>query len=150
MDSFRKEDLSVLYHMRDLFSDVDFIEIVDGFPTQDLTIPTVSVEASTIEALKFELGSTDRIHPRVWYIDIFAKNKSQRDDFGYRILHDLEDACIDVLNFDEGFPPDQSPTKIGCLNVEDISYKPMRIFPELVDKLYYRGQVMFTTIYSSI
>jgi len=42
----------------------------------------------------------------------FAQTKAQRDEIGYRILDSLEQ-CIPVYDYDEGFPPDTTPTNLG-------------------------------------
>lgn len=146
----RKEDLSIYYFLVDLFADIgDFLTIVDGFPMENLKIPTLAVEAKSIDTLKWELGNRTRVQFRTWYIDVFAKNKSQRDEFAYRLLNGLE-ACIPVYDYDEGFPPDVDPTELGCLEVEDLRLRIIRVYPELVDKLYYRATVSFVATYNQL
>ena len=105
-----------------------------------MALPTVSVEAGRIDVEEFELGNRVGLRIRKWYIDIYAKNKSQRDDFGYRLLDVLKDG-ISVYNYDEGFPPDVSPTVIGHLQVLSKSYDPIRISADVVEKLYYRATI---------
>ena len=121
---------------------------MDGFPEDLLTLPTVSIEAGRI--MPYIIGVGDKYsNPRVWHINIFAKNKSQRDDIVYKILHALEDSYhIPVYDYDEGFPPDISPSKIGGLVIEDISADTVRINPNLVSKLYYRALVSFSADYN--
>lgn len=145
----RKQDLSVVYFIKDSFEDYSFITIVDGFPEGELTIPTISVDNDEIDTYPFELGNRNRAQFRTWYIDVFAKNKSQRDEYSYKILNELEEG-ISVYNYDEGFPPDQQPTRIGALIPDDIKLRIIRINPELVDKLYYRATVIFTAVYNQI
>jgi len=143
----RLEDLSVYYWLIDKFADAPFINIEDGFPNEDLTIPTISVEVDVIDTTPGELGNRKRIKLRVWYIDIFAHDKSQRDEYAYRVLNELE-SNIPVYDYDEGFPPDVSPSQIGCLIPEQIKVEVIKIMPALVDKLYYRSTVSFMAIYS--
>ena len=138
----RKEDLSVYYFLKDVFSDAPFITIVDGFPEGDLKLPTVAIEAGKIDVVSYELGNRDGMRVRRWYIDIYAVNKSQRDEFGYRLLDVLQNG-IPVYNYDEGFPPSVSPTREGTLIVDSKSYNPIRISADVVDKLYYRATVTF-------
>src|SRR3990172_7098977 len=140
----RKEDLSVYYFLVDLFQSIPQIKIVDGFPEDELTIPTIAVEAHDINAYKAELGNTKRLKYRTWSIDIFAVNKSQRDDISYKILDALEQ-CISVYDYDEGFPP-TVVTKLGCLQVDDMKLEIIRIFPELTGSLYYRAIITFTAV----
>lgn len=145
----RKEDLSVYYFIKDLFSDVPFVTIIDAFPTDNLVIPSISVETQRISTFQFELGNRNRVEVRSWYIDVFAQNKSQRDEFGYRIMNALEE-CIPVYDYDEGFPPNVTPTRLGCLLVESVRLEWIRVMPQLVDKLYYRASVYFTAIYDRL
>jgi hypothetical protein len=129
-----------------LFSGTSFIEVVDGFPVEGLVIPCIAVEAKRIDTAKFEMGNRNRVQIRAWYIDVFAQNKSQRDEIGYTILNALED-CIPVYDYDAGFPP-TVVTKLGCLNVEDLRMDIVRVMPNLVDKLYWRSSISFTAIYN--
>jgi hypothetical protein len=138
----RMEDLSVYYYLTDIFSDAPFITIVDGFPESDLVIPTIAVEAGKIDVVSFELGNRDGLRVRRWFIDIYAKNKSQRDEIGYRLLDVLKDP-IPVYNYNEGFPPSVTPSRAGALIVESKSYNPIRISEKVVDKLYYRATISF-------
>ena len=145
----RLQDLSLIYSMKDLFSDVDNIYIVDGFPESDLVIPTISVEAFTIESNLFELGNYETIDTRTWYIDIFAKSKSQRDEFGYRIFNSLKQK-LPVYDYNEGFPPDFDPTKIGVLKPKSQRLEVITVIPELVEKMHYRVSIKYTSIYEQI
>jgi hypothetical protein len=144
----RKYDLAVYYFIKDLFNDVENINIVDEFPTSLLTLPTISTEMSTIDAEKFELGNNNRLDVTRFYVDIFAKNKAQRDEYAYRLLEALED-CIPVYDYDQGNPP-QALTQLGCLQPNEIRLEIIRILPELVDTLYYRSTVSFTASYSQV
>jgi len=73
----RKEDLSVYYYINDLFSG-DSITTVDGFPESNLELPSVAVEATTVEPIKFELGNRNRVRIRTWYIYVFCSNQSSK------------------------------------------------------------------------
>ena len=79
----------------------------------------------------------------------YTNNKSQRDELAYRLLNGLE-ACIPVYDYDEGFPPDVSPTELGCLEVEDLKLQIILVFPELVDTLYWRATVSFVATYNQL
>ena len=138
----RKEDLSLYYWLKNLFLTTSYITIVDGFPTDNLVLPTISVDAVSIDPRPHELGNRTRVNTRVWRIDVFAKNKSQRDEIGYKILNGLIDP-IPVYDYDEGFPPDVSPTQIGTLFIGDRRMEIIRVLPELVETLYYRATITF-------
>ena len=144
----RKQDLSVYYYIKDLFSGTPQINIVDEFPEELLTLPTVSVEAKTVEPYNIQLGSKTRVKLRVWYIDVFAQTKSQRDDIGYTILNALEE-CIPVYDYDSGFPPTVVPQD-GCMDVDSIRMEIIRVDSRLVSKLYYRAEISFSAIYNQL
>ena len=101
------------------------------------------------------MGNRSGNYIRSWYIDVFAQNKSQRDDYTYLILGSLENT-IPVYDFDEGFPDegdtpvDAGITQLGYLESSRNRIKRIQILPELVEKLYYRSEVLFTTTYSEI
>ena len=133
----RKEDLSIVYWLKDKFSATPGINIVDSYPQGDLVIPTISVESDLLEYIDFELGERTGTRVRTWYIDIFATNKSQRDDFAYKILNDLKDGIL-VYDYDLGFP---NSTVIGHLNIIKRRVKVVRIDASLVSKMYYRTTI---------
>lgn len=146
----RKQDLSIYYWLKDdIFADAPFINIQDGFPATNLKIPTVSVEGNDIDIGPFELGNPYGIKFRVWDIDIFGANKSQRDEYGYRVLNEVENK-IPVYDYDEGFPPAVTPTKIGILIPEQIKMEIIRVDPNLVSNMYWRATVSFVAIYEQI
>lgn len=106
------------------------------------------IEWEDILTTPFELGSRTRAKFRQWSIDIYAENKTQRDEYAFRILHTLEDK-IAVYDYDQGFPPATLP-KIGVVDPEDIAVKIIPVIPELTEKLYYRAMVTFTAEYTDL
>lgn len=147
MEIERKQDLSVYRWLVDLFTDFPQLHIEDAFPVKDFEIPTVSVEREDIDLLVYELGNRKGLSLGMWRIDIFGKTKTQRDEIGYKILHKIEDG-INVYNYDEGFPELPAyPTKIGTLITDEIKMQFIKVYPELVDTLYWRAEILFTTIY---
>lgn len=145
----RKADLSMYYFLKDLFSAYPFVTIKDAFPEEDLVIPTVSVDLQVVDPTPGELGNRHGIRNFMFFVDIFAINKSQRDEFAYKVMYELENS-VPVYDYDEGFPPTVSPTKLGSLVPTDLKMEIIRIIPELVDKLYYRSQVTFVCEYSRL
>lgn len=141
---YRKEDLSVFHWIKDMFADAGFIKIVDSFPNEILSVPTVSIDAGRIKEELFEIGNRDTVRIRIWYIDIFAKNRPQADDFGYRILDQSKNG-INIYDYDEGFPPEVSPSKIGHMDILTRSYEPIPVMLDESEKQYYRGQVILVT-----
>lgn len=142
MELFRLQDLSMYYWLDDLLP--AFVTVVDGFPSDDLVIPTASVEALPMRGVPYELGGLDR-DVRFWRIDIFADNKSQRDDFIYRVYKQLE-GNVFVYDYNEGFPP-ASPSQLGTMKCYDRELAPVYVFDTLVRKEYWRSSVNFWTEY---
>ena len=145
LELHRLQDLSIYYWLQDLMP--AFVTVVDGFPDSDLVIPTVSIEAMDTWGDPFELGGLDQKR-RFWRIDVFAKNKSQRDDFADYIFDQLE-GNIPVYDYNEGFPP-PTPTQIGALKCLNRSNKTVYVFKELVRDLYWRRSITFQTEYETI
>jgi hypothetical protein len=133
--------------MVETFSGSPFITITDEFPTQNLAIPSVAVEAREVNPQPWELGNYVQKVNRIWDIDVFAKSIPQRDEISY-VIKDALEPGIPVYDYDEGFPPDVSPSLIGRMNPLDIKITPVRVMPELVEKLYYRATVQFVAEYS--
>lgn len=150
MELQRKHDIAVYYWLSTLFQSIPDITIVDGYPTGDLVLPTVSVEAETIRGAPLELGNSEILYPRMWDVNTYGSTKTQRDSMAYIILNNLRYG-IDVYDYDLGFPPTSIP-KIGHLSVvrDSITATPVRIHPELVEKLYWRMSVRFITDYNNI
>jgi hypothetical protein len=124
------------------------IKVVDGCPEEDLTLPTVSIEGENIRIVPHELGNRRGRRERIWTIDVFAKNKAQRDELTSIIMDDLESG-VPVYDYDEGFPPGVSPTQLGSLNPFDIDVLTVHNFGEL-EKLYWRCSIRFLSEYSQI
>lgn len=136
----RLEDLSVIYHVKNVLSIYPSINVVDGYPFTDLKIPVVSVDEGRLMLEDYELGNSQGRRNRRWYIDVFAKTKSQRDEVGYELLNSFKRG-ITVYDYNTGFPPDYSPASIEHLDVVARELIPIPIDPELVDTLYYRSTV---------
>lgn len=143
-----RQDLSVYYWLVGLFSDAPFVKVVDGFPEDEFTIPTIALELEDIDTYRLELGSREFGKIRRWYIDIFAMSKSQRDEFAFRILHALDEK-IPVYDYDLGFPPTVVP-KIGVIDPQEVSVKIIKVLPELTESMYYRSVVYLTALYEEI
>jgi hypothetical protein len=143
-----KKDLSLYYWLVGLFSATPKIHIEDGFPTKSLAIPTVSIDRKSIYSRPFELGNRKGNWIPFWHIDIFAENKTQRDGLGFIIMDALENG-VPVYDYDFGFPPTTIP-QIGVLVPEEMKYQKIEIIPDLVDTLYWRAQITFTSSYEEI
>ncbi len=145
----RLEDLSVNYLIKDIFSSVSSLPIEDGFPEKNLIIPSVSVENGKIKLENFELGNRSHLRYRKWYFDVFAKTKSQRDDFSYLIMNSFDNGIF-IYDYNTGFPPDVTPPVIEHMDVKSIEMDIIRIQPELVDKLYYRATITIVAVNDTV
>jgi len=137
-----KEDISVLAFVKALFTTETFVTVVDEYPSTELTIPTVSVEQGDTILAEYEMGNRSGRRVRQYIVNVFAANKSQRDDFSYRVVNALENGII-VYNYNEGFPPEVTPSVLEHLNVVSRRIIPIEVLPELVEKLYFRSMVKF-------
>ena len=145
----RKQDLSVYFWLRNTFSSIPFINIVDGFPENNLVIPTIALDEDIASSRIYEMGNRERIKIRYYYFEVFAANKVQRNEIGYMILNALEEK-IPVYDYDEGISFDTTPSQIGVLDPEEIVLKPVKVIPELTENLYYRLTVSFVAEYQQI
>jgi hypothetical protein len=139
-------DLSLYYFVENVFIGSPFIKIREGFPEDLLTVPCIAIELDEIATYPSELGNRIRGRIRTWYIDIFAADKAQRDEYAYRLMGALE-SDVPVYNYDEGFPPSSTPSRIGCLKTDDIKMQIIKVLPELTEKMYYRSVIIFTGEY---
>lgn len=110
---------------------------MDGFPSDNLVVPSISVEWDETEYHGIQLGDRSGSRLRTWYIDVFAKNKSQRDEFAHKIYNDLKNG-ITVYEIENGIP---TLEVIGHLNILQRREKVVRIDPELVSTMYYRATI---------
>lgn len=145
MELQRKQDLSIVYWLRDLLSASPFINITSEYDTSELAIPKIIVQTDETFGRPFELGSRELLLRRMYFIDIYASNISQRNDYAYKIFNALKDR-IPVYNYDEGFPP-FVPSQIGNFLMDSIKITPLTIDPTLLDVMYWRSVVTYNAIY---
>lgn len=151
----RKIDLSVYYYLQDLLPDL--VNVYDGYPTGpdgrpigDLSLPAVATERRPIVLRDHELAGARQ--PYFYYImDVYGLNKAQRDDIAYQIQTDLDSNNIRVYDYDEGFPPEVSPTHIGTLVINSpIRSSIVYVFPDLSPDEYWRAVVDFSAYYTTV
>lgn len=148
MELERKQDLSIYYWLDGLMQPYPMVNVNDGFPEGDLVLPSVTIESDAITPHLKEMGSRVSWRRRFWIIDVIALNKAQRDELTSIILNDIENG-ISVYDYDEGFPPGVSPTEIGLLSPTDWDVRTIRVFPTLVEKMYWRNTIRFFTEYNA-
>lgn len=143
---------SIYYYLKGLLPST--VNITLAFPISNTTsdpplaLPTVSVDTIDIQGLPLELGNNATRQKRMWAVEVFASTPVLRDDISYQIYHALESG-ITVYDYNEGFPPDVSPSELGFLDVSDITIRPVYVFRDLVKDLYWRNSIKFTTDYGS-
>lgn len=136
----RKQELSLYYWLDDLFSGSG-VSVVDSYYDGDLEVPRIAIVGEEIASSLHELGGQER-YERIWDIKIYAKTKQQRDEIGYKIFTKVrEDGHIPVQDYDEGFPPEVSPSNLGFMDVLEHQYLPRNFDSELQASLEYRATV---------
>jgi hypothetical protein len=144
----RKQRKSLYYWLVDVLSEYPTVNVTDAYPYEELELPTVSVDGGEIEAYPYQLGGSDRQRERHWTIDIFGTSQDQVDQLASEILDAIDDNSMEVYDYDEGF---ESPTRIGTLIPGTyIRVYPDRVFPDLVEKLYWRNSISFVTYYEAL
>jgi hypothetical protein len=145
MELERKQDLSIYYWLKGLMTPYSLVTVNDGYPDGDIPIPSVTIEGETIRFIEHELGSRTGRRERFWVVDIIALNKAQRDDITSIISNDIETGIM-VYDYEEG---PGSTTQLGLLRPFDIGVTTIRIFPSLVEKMYWRNTIRFYTEYNA-
>ena len=149
MELERKQDLSIYYWLEDLLQAYPMVNINDGYPEGDLELPSVTIESDMINPHLKEQGNRRSItRRRIWVIDVLALNKAQRDELTSIIINDIETG-IPVNDYDEGFPPGVTPSQIGLLSIIDWDVRTIRVFPTLVEKMYWRNTIRFISEYNT-
>jgi len=142
MTIYALEDTSVLAFVVELFSDTPFVSVVEEYPDSDLNIPTISVEQGISDFNQYELGNRGQIRNRQYIINVFASSVAMRNEFAYRIADALKNK-IPVYNYNEGFPPDVTPSLVERLDVKTQRIQPIPLDTDLLEKLYYRTMIKF-------
>ena len=142
----RKQELSIYYWLEDLFTGTG-VDIVDSYYDGDLEIPRVAIVGGDIGSTLHELGGAER-YDRVWYLEIFANTKQQRDEIGYKIFGQLRtDGGMKIYDYDEGFPPAVSPSSLGWMDALRHQYRPAIFDTELQTLMDWRATVAIHSRY---
>jgi len=141
------EDMSLVYWLKQQLVEYPFISVVDGYMPDDLIIPSVAVEWDYIEGYPLELGNRNFAKERVWYIDIFAKTKGQKQALGYLLFNAVNNG-IPVYDYNMGFPPDvTNQTQLGTLIPLRKKLINREIDPSMVEEMYYRTTLVLIVVY---
>ena len=136
----RKQELSVYYWLSGLFTD-GVVSVVDSYYDGKLEVPRIAIVGEAIGSTLHELGGAER-YDRIWSLEIYAKTKQQRDEIGYKIFGDIrENGHIQVFDYDEGFPPDVSPSSLGYMDIIEHQYRPKNLDSGLQEVLDWQAKV---------
>jgi len=144
MELQRKQDTSVTTYIENLLSGTPFIKIISEYKDDVLDVPSIAIKTGNTTGEDFELGNKNVLLVRTYFIDIFALNITQRNDYAYKIFNELTKNPIPVYNYDEGFV---DPSRLGTLKFLRGRIQPIDIIQELVDKMHYRSQVTYIAVY---
>lgn len=137
ISEYKNEDLSILKWVQGLFLDAPFIKVIDAFPIEDLTLPTVSVEMVQTTGEIIEMGSRETRKTRIYTIDVFAKDRNTRDEYAYRILDALHNS-IPVYDFNISF---DTPSITNYFEVDEFRIR--HLYPDTNSEfLYYRSNIV--------
>jgi hypothetical protein len=143
MEIQRKQDNSLVYWLQDLLKDSPFINIVSEYNDVELSVPCVAVETDRTMGSPYQLGDRELLLTRKYFIDIYAKNITQRNDYAYKIMNELKNP-IPVYDYDDGIV---SPDRLGTLLLSSIYIDPIKVLPELVSEMHYRSMIVYTAVY---
>src|SRR3972149_4824016 len=109
MNEAKLEELSVIYWLKTLMSSFPFITVTKGYPKEILDNPVIAVDWNNLTGDYVELGNKKVLKERSWYFYIIALTEDQREDIGYHLFDNTEDA-IQVYDYNQGFLPTVVPS----------------------------------------
>jgi hypothetical protein len=126
---------SLYYAVKNAFSGE--LEVKDSFPRSILTVPTISIELSTVDFTRIQIGDYNNIRKLQWIFDVFSKNKTQRDRAVFKLFTILEKK-IPIYDFSGGFSPFPT-TEIGALSPVKLNIEFITVSLKDVEELHYRA-----------
>lgn len=118
------------------------LEVKDSFPKEELLVPTLSVNLVSVDFTNLQIGDYNNIRELSWVIDVFALNKTQRNQIVFKLFYILEKK-IPIYDYDLGFPP-QSIPEIGSLTPTRLRIEFIEVQAEKPEDLYYRAAGIYT------
>ena len=96
--------------------------LFDAFPVEEFNLPAISIDfVTSLPMIEADLGySAKRRYPMV--IDIFARNKLERDNLISVLVDALEKNAIALKDYNQA-----TPTRIVTMRFEDIGGSTVRI-----------------------
>ncbi|MGQ9642358.1 MAG: hypothetical protein ACUVT3_00705 [Ignavibacterium sp.] len=138
----QKAHYSLYYAIKNEFTNI--LNVVDSFPLTELEPPVIAVDLMAIDFTTFEIGNYNNLRELDWMLDVYGKNKTQRDQAVFK-LYNLLEKRVPVYDFDLGFPPQTIP-QIGTLIPTKLRIELIRIKSEEVEEIQYRASGLYTAI----
>ena len=150
MDIIEKQQFSIYYWLKSIVPSVPLnpTAVTNEFPDENLALPTVSIININVGGKPFELGGCE-LDRAFWRIDVFAQDIGTRNHLAYLVYNALKSPTVPVYDYDEGFPPTDSPSELGHLIVTSRLLNHVHVFEQLVEKLYWRTSITFYTYYET-
>lgn len=138
----QKAHYSLYYAIKDEFENI--LNVVDSFPLEELEPPVIAVDLMAIDFTTLEIGNYNNLRELDWILDVYGKNKTQRDQAVFRLFNLLEKR-IPIYDFDLGFPP-QSIPQIGALIPTKLRIELLNVKSDEVEEVQYRASGLYTAI----
>lgn len=123
---------------------------VQGLQSVELVLPIVTLEYTLQTPIPFQLGSGPAT-AREYLVTVYGNDDREVDEIGQQVYEWLRDNDIPLNNYNDGFPPDVTPTQVGIIELDDPLVTPIRVIgsPNIVDR--YKIEITFRgTIYSDL
>lgn len=151
----RLTGMSLIYLLRDIFESNGWypnnLNIIDGYPEDknklvqtskytgsnlEKKLPIITVECLTLNGNPLELGSRDSYAEYRYSIDIFCEKDGQKEDLAYLIKKNIDNTQLNILNYNEGFPPvsGQTVLAIGDMSVDSQINTSVKNSPFIADR----------------
>ena len=114
-----------------------------GMADSEIVLPVVVIEMTEQNEAAYQLGSKPA-NTRSFVVSILGREKAEAKDISQQIYEWFQDNNVDLNNYNEGFPPNVYPNKVGTIEIDNVRLVPVRIIgsPDISDR--HRYEVMFT------
>lgn len=116
-----------------------------GMAESEIVLPIVALEYADQNELPFELGNKSGTM-RSFIVSVLGREEGETDDLAQQIFEWFRNYRISINNYNEGFPPEVTPTVIGNIDAENIKMVPVRVIgsPDVADR--YRQEITFNVM----
>ncbi|MEM4134611.1 MAG: hypothetical protein QXV73_05380 [Candidatus Micrarchaeia archaeon] len=126
---------SLIRKLKDSFADT--VKVVDSYPRNQIEVPLISVDIIRLDFTKLQIGDYNNIRNITWIVDVFAKNKTQRDRMTFQLMSTLEQK-IPIYDFTNGFN-NQNLIEIGAIEPKRLRVEFVEIEVENPEELFFRA-----------